>query len=69
MPRYDYKCLNCGYVAEHTHAITVKLRNVFCFHCHQWARVKRLVGQTTFILKGSGWGSTGYQEEKKQCTK
>ena len=66
MPYYSYQCRNCGNISEHFHSIHIKLRNIFCLHCNQWAGVKRLIGPTTFILKGSGWSQTGYQREKNE---
>lgn len=64
MPCYDYKCMECGYISQHIHNIHIKLRNVCCPHCYQWARVKRLVYTPAIILKGPRWERDGYQGEK-----
>jgi putative FmdB family regulatory protein len=62
MAVYEYECLGCGYVSEHVHAINVLLRNTWCPCCNQWARVRRLISKSTFILKGPGWAKDGYRK-------
>jgi putative FmdB family regulatory protein len=51
MPCYDYKCMECGHISEHTHIVNIKLRNIRCPHCNQWARVKRLIYTPTIKEK------------------
>jgi putative FmdB family regulatory protein len=67
MAVYEYYCLNCGHIMKKTHAINITMRNMFCSSCNQWSRVKRLISRSTFILRGLGWGSAGYQKEKNNA--
>lgn len=61
MPTYEYQCEKCG-VFEVTQKITKKaLRR--CPTCK--AKVKRLISNTSFQLKGSGWYVTDYPRKDK----
>src|SRR5271165_5496134 len=56
MPIYEYKCNKCG-VFELTRRITDKpLRK--CPTCK--GRVERIISNTSFVLKGTGWYVTDY---------
>ena len=61
MPIYEYECENCG-VFEATQKITRKALSR-CPTCK--AKVKRLISNTSFQLKGSGWYITDYARKEK----
>lgn len=57
MPIYEYECVSCGYLFEKEQKITdspVKR----CPECKH--KVERLISQTCFTLKGTGWYKTDY---------
>jgi putative FmdB family regulatory protein len=56
MPIYEYQCVKCG-VFEATQRITDRPL-VKCPTCK--SKVKRLISNTSFQLKGSGWYITDY---------
>lgn len=61
MPIYEYRCQRCGDF-EVTQRITDKpLRH--CPSCK--AKVKKLISNTSFQLKGSGWYITDYARKEK----
>ena len=56
MPIYEYQCQKCG-VIEVTQRITEKAL-AKCPTCK--SKVKRLISNTSFQLKGTGWYITDY---------
>ncbi len=58
MPIYEYGCKNCGHEWEDIQRITDDPQTV-CPSCGE-PRAQRLISQTSFILKGSGWYVTDY---------
>lgn len=59
MPIYEYKCQECGHVEEHL----MKLSDpppAQCVKC-KGAKLEKLMSQTSFALKGSGWYVTDYK--------
>ena len=56
MPIYEYQCQKCG-TFEATQRITDKAL-VKCPTCK--SKVKRLISNTSFQLKGTGWYITDY---------
>jgi putative FmdB family regulatory protein len=56
MPIYEYECGKCG-VFEHSQRITERAL-VKCPTCRR--KVRRLISNTSFQLKGSGWYVTDY---------
>jgi putative FmdB family regulatory protein len=56
MPIYEYRCEKCG-VFEHTQRITDPALQR-CPKCKR--KVRRLISNTSFQLKGSGWYVTDY---------
>ena len=52
MPTYEYRCKKCGKEFEKVQGIT-EAPIEKCPHCR--GVVKRLISQSTFILKGGGW--------------
>ena len=62
MPTYEYECQGCGHEFEREQRITdapVKT----CPKCRK-RRVRRLISQTSFVLKGGGWYSDLYSSGK-----
>ena len=57
MPIYEYKCLKCGKVFEAIEKITEK-STTRCKFCK--GNVERLISNSSFQLKGSGWYKTDY---------
>ena len=61
MPIYEYGCTKCG----KTHEIMQKFSDVplsICPECG--ADVKKLISNTSFVLKGTGWYATDYASPK-----
>ena len=58
MPIYEYLCAKCSHEFEREQRITENPVKT-CPECRS-RRVKRLISQTSFVLKGSGWYSDGY---------
>jgi putative FmdB family regulatory protein len=67
MPIYVYKCKNCNRQFE----VTQKFSDpplVECSHCG--GELRKLITNTSFILKGSGWYVTDYPSvERKKAMK
>jgi putative FmdB family regulatory protein len=57
MPIYEYECENCGKILEAFQKFSEKPLNQ-CDHCA--GRLNRLISQSTFHLKGTGWYVTDY---------
>ena len=57
MPIYEYKCSKCGEIFEAFQKINDNPLNK-CKFCS--GKVERLISQTSFQLKGSGWYMTDY---------
>ena len=59
MPIYEYKCQDCGHVEEHL----MKLSDPPPRHCVkcEGSQLEKLMSQTSFALKGSGWYVTDYK--------
>jgi putative FmdB family regulatory protein len=53
MPKYDYKCRECGTVQEVVHSIK-ESPEVVCLTCGS-SNTFRMVGATRTIFKGGGW--------------
>ncbi len=57
MPIYEYQCLKCGEVFEAFQRITDEPLTT-CKFCQ--GKVEKLISQSSFQLKGSGWYLTDY---------
>ena len=67
MPTYEYQCDGCGKVFEATQRIT---EDPLKKHAECGSKkVKRLISQTSFQLKGSGWYVTDYAGKKSSDDK
>jgi len=61
MPVYEYQCTECGQIKEAFQKISESPLKT-CFHCK--GDLKKLISQSTFHLKGSGWYVTDYGGKK-----
>ncbi len=62
MPVYEYQCTECGQIEEALQKISEPPKET-CIHCK--GTLKKLISQSTFHLKGSGWYVTDYGGAKK----
>lgn len=60
MPIYEYGCSNCNNEFEVFQKITEEAVKE-CPKCH--GPVKKLMSNTTFVLKGTGWFVTDYSNK------
>ncbi len=59
MPIYEYKCSKCGKTFECLQSVAAApLRK--CIHCR--GRAERIISQSSFQFKGSGWYITDYKK-------
>ncbi len=62
MPIYEYGCTKCG----KTHEIMQKFSDAPLSVCPDCGgEVKKLISNTSFVLKGTGWYATDYASPKK----
>ena len=66
MPIYEYKCEKCGRENEVMQKMTEKPLTV-CKSCG--GRLKKMISNTSFVLKGSGWYVTDYADKTKKKSK
>lgn len=57
MPIYEYECTNCGTVTEAWQKFSDKPLKT-CKHCS--GKLHKIISQSTFHLKGTGWYVTDY---------
>ena len=62
MPIYEYECTSCGNVEEALQKFSDKPLKK-CRHCS--GKLHKLVSQSSFHLKGSGWYVTDYANKSK----
>jgi putative FmdB family regulatory protein len=63
MPIYEYQCESCSRRFEVMQRMTEPLLST-CEVCG--GEVRRLISQTSFVLKGSGWYVTDYPSESRK---
>ncbi len=63
MPIYEYQCESCGVIVENWQKITDPPLET-CESCG--GKMKKLISQSTFHLKGSGWYVTDYGNKKSE---
>lgn len=65
MPIYEYACLQCG----KSHEIIQKFSDApleVCPDCG--GEMKKLISNTSFVLKGTGWYVTDYASKDKKTS-
>ncbi len=62
MPVYEYECIKCGRVEEAIQRFSDKPLSK-CKHCS--GKLHKLISQSAFHLKGSGWYVTDYANKSK----
>ncbi|RUM89050.1 MAG: zinc ribbon domain-containing protein [Thermodesulfatator sp.] len=65
MPIYEYQCESCGNIVENWQRITDPPLEE-CESCG--GKMKKLISQSSFHLKGSGWYVTDYAGSKKSAS-
>ena len=63
MPIYEYECTQCGQTFEAMQKISDKPLSK-CEHCS--GKLHKLISQSSFHLKGTGWYVTDYAGRKDQ---
>jgi putative FmdB family regulatory protein len=63
MPIYEYQCESCNRQFEVMQRMTEPLLAT-CEKCG--GHVRRLISQTSFVLKGGGWYVTDYPSESRK---
>ena len=69
MPIYEYECEKCGVTFEAIQAISARpLKTCSGLGCDDKdnGKVHRIVSQSGFILKGSGWYASDYPSEDRK---
>jgi putative FmdB family regulatory protein len=62
MPIYEYGCMKCG----KTHELMQKFSDAPLSVCPDCGgKVRKLISNTSFVLKGTGWYATDYASPKK----
>ena len=65
MPIYEYECTKCGYQTE----VWQKFSDPPLEHCDRCGgKMRKLISQSTFHLKGSGWYVTDYGSRSSSST-
>ena len=65
MPIYEYQCKSCGKNFEIMQKFSDKPPKE-CIYCLS-KKVEKLMSQSSFALKGSGWHKTDYAANNKPC--
>ncbi|HEY5999227.1 MAG TPA: zinc ribbon domain-containing protein [bacterium] len=63
MPIYEYQCDSCGAQRE-VFVRSTDAPRPSCPSCRK--RMRRVISQTAFVLKGSGWYVTDYPSEARK---
>ncbi len=63
MPIYEYECLQCG----KNHEVMQKFSDAPLTACPECGgEVKKLISNTSFVLKGGGWYVTDYASSERK---
>ena len=65
MPLYEYECSQCGQIEEALQSFSDKPLKK-CRHCA--GKLHKLISQSSFHLKGTGWYVTDYAGKSGQKT-
>lgn len=64
MPIYEYKCKEC----DHEFEVMQKMSDDPIKKCDKCGgKVEKLISQSSFALKGTGWYQTDYANKGKKC--
>ena len=66
MPIYEYQCEQCGKLDEVIQKFSDKPLSK-CKHCS--GKLHKLISQSAFHLKGTGWYVTDYADKSRKDTK
>jgi putative FmdB family regulatory protein len=66
MPLYEYQCTACGKIEEAIQKFSDAPLTT-CRHCS--GKLNKLISQSSFHLKGSGWYATGYSKKPADVSK
>lgn len=66
MPVYEYECLSCGEIHEKVQRFTDEPLTT-CPNCS--GKLKKIISNTSFILKGTGWYKTDYASGDRKAGK
>jgi len=66
MPLYEYQCTECGEIEEAIQKFSDAPLTV-CRHCS--GKLNKLISQSSFHLKGTGWYVTDYSKKSADATK
>ena len=61
MPIYEYQCTFCSHKFQLLQKMSDPVPTA-CPNCHKEGGIKKLISQTSFELKGSGWYVTDYKD-------
>ncbi|MFA5353044.1 MAG: FmdB family zinc ribbon protein [Thermodesulfovibrionales bacterium] len=65
MPIYEYECIQCG----KNHEIIQKFSDAPIEKCPDCGgQLKKLISNTSFVLKGTGWYVTDYASKDKKTS-
>ena len=64
IPVYEYLCEKCNVITEEYVPTSSKSDWTFCSKCGE--KAKKIISNSTFILKGGGWYNSGYTKDKKK---
>ncbi|MFO7964362.1 MAG: zinc ribbon domain-containing protein [Desulfobacterales bacterium] len=64
MPIYEYECESCGRIIEAFQNFSEKPLKK-CGHCS--GKLHKIISQSTFHLKGTGWYVTDYAGKKQKA--
>ncbi|MBI5644012.1 MAG: zinc ribbon domain-containing protein [Deltaproteobacteria bacterium] len=65
MPIYEYKCKSCGKEFE----VIQKFSDEPVKKCIECGKaVEKMISQSSFVLKGTGWYQTDYAKKEKKET-
>lgn len=65
MPIYEYECSKCGRIEEAIQKFSDKPLTR-CAHCS--GKLHKLISQSTFHLKGTGWYVTDYANKSNRTS-
>jgi putative FmdB family regulatory protein len=67
MPLYEFVCPKCNHLHEEWFKIKDSPKKLPCKKCN--GIMKRIISNTSFILKGTGWYQTDYKNKNTHSKK